>query len=83
MIRIKKQKVQDEKNVETNSDIKTASVPVAEDVGESSKGLPEVTQLPVYRINLKKTVKSDVPMKGTSLNLLGGYDSGSSSNEES
>ena len=71
MVRLKKKK---EKPKETEE----IEAPVANATETIVSTEPEITALPAYKINLKKSVKDNTKMKGASLNLLGGYGSSDS-----
>ena len=78
MIRVKKAKTKKEKDktiAPTESNIISMDNQINTKPSE-----PEVASLPTYKINLKKSDnKNDNKMKGTSLNLLGGYNSSDTS----
>lgn len=71
MIRPKKQT----KEEETKPEKITTKQPEVEAEVVKEPAVPEVQALPAYKINLKKTDNNNKQMKGTSLSLLGGYDS--------
>lgn len=82
MVRIKKKKKIKDKSEE---DAKKAIEKKEEKPKDEKPEKPqdEPAPLPAFKVTLKKQVdNSGVKMKGASLNLLGSYDSGSSSNEE-
>merc|ERR1712180_90154 len=72
------------KKVDKNEDVsKAQDVIVSKETEEKAEegpplAIPEVQPLPVYKINLKKEDSNNKKMKGTSLSLLGGYDSSGS-----
>lgn len=75
MIRLKKTEKSDE-------EVKVVVKKTKEKQEEPKPSEPEVPSLPAYKINLKKPENKNEKMKGTSLSLLGGYNSSDTSSED-
>lgn len=85
MIRLKKSKPNetDDGEVKTTSENKDNTQSLKEPSADSASTITEeIAPLPTYKLTLKKNKSECKEMKGTSLNMLGGYDSNSSSNDE-
>jgi len=84
MIRLKKSKPNEtDGEVKTTSEKKDDKQSLKETSTDSTSNvIEEIAPLPTYKLTLKKNKSECKEMKGTSLNMLGGYDSNSSSNDE-